>query len=276
MGSNGRQRPEPLRFHVAGYRLAYGFASLSCTLPIFLAVVGASLTASGPGGMAVMFAAYAAGMATVLMSVALGAALFKDAVAQWFRRFMPYVHRLGAILLIGAGRQQKCMRPCDATLTRLRPGTISAAGAIGCLGVSPRIVSPLCPVAWLLPAVPALPGWPPAARPRRRVYSTSAPSGEASWRTRSLSPAVATWIRDSTGSLFKKLMVRVIVLPLAGTGIGAGLCLLHVSAHRFQPVAWLADEIKVPSPWQQRIEEISEFSAWFKLAWQSKGKKQRA
>jgi cytochrome c-type biogenesis protein len=85
------------------YGLAYGFASLSCTLPIFLAVVGASLTASGPGGMAVMFAAYAAGMATVLMSVALGAALFKDAVAQWFRRFMPYVHRLGAILLIGAG-----------------------------------------------------------------------------------------------------------------------------------------------------------------------------
>jgi hypothetical protein len=60
MGSNGRQRPEPFHFHVTGYRLAYGFASLSCTLPIFLAVVGASLTASGPGGMAVMFAAYAA------------------------------------------------------------------------------------------------------------------------------------------------------------------------------------------------------------------------
>lgn len=85
------------------YGLAYGFASLSCTLPVFLAVVGASLTASGAASVAVMFAAYAAGMALVLMSVALGAALFKGAVAQWFRHFLPYVQRLGAMLLVGAG-----------------------------------------------------------------------------------------------------------------------------------------------------------------------------
>lgn len=85
------------------FGVAYAFASLSCTLPVFLAVVGASLTTAGFVAGAVMFGAYAAGMATVLMSVALGAALVKGAVAQWFRKLLPYVHRLGAGLLVLAG-----------------------------------------------------------------------------------------------------------------------------------------------------------------------------
>jgi cytochrome c-type biogenesis protein len=85
------------------YGLAYGFASLSCTLPIFLAVVGASLTISGMGGLTIMFAAYGAGMATVLMSVAIGTAMFKGIVLQWFRKILPYVHTIGAVMLIVAG-----------------------------------------------------------------------------------------------------------------------------------------------------------------------------
>ncbi len=85
------------------FGMAYAFASLSCTLPIFLAVVGASLATAGVGGSLAMFGVYAAGMATVLMSVALGAALLKGTVALWFRRLLPYVHRLGALLLVLAG-----------------------------------------------------------------------------------------------------------------------------------------------------------------------------
>jgi cytochrome c biogenesis protein CcdA len=85
------------------FGMAYAFASLSCTLPVFLAVVGASLATTGFAGSAAMFFSYAAGMATVLMSVALGAALLKGAVAQWFRKLLPYVHRLGAGLLVLAG-----------------------------------------------------------------------------------------------------------------------------------------------------------------------------
>lgn len=85
------------------FGMAYAFASLSCTLPIFLAVVGASLATTGFVGSATMFFTYAAGMATVLMSVALGAAMLKGAVAQWFKRLLPYVHRLGAGLLVLAG-----------------------------------------------------------------------------------------------------------------------------------------------------------------------------
>lgn len=85
------------------YGLAYGFASLSCTLPIFLAVVGASLATAGVAGMSVMFTAYGLGMAAVLMSVAMGAALFKGMVAQWFSKALPYVHTIGAVMLIVAG-----------------------------------------------------------------------------------------------------------------------------------------------------------------------------
>jgi cytochrome c biogenesis protein CcdA len=66
-------------------------------------VVVASLTTAGASGMALMFGSYAAGMAVVLMSVALGAALFKGIVAQWFRRLLPYMNTVGALLLIIAG-----------------------------------------------------------------------------------------------------------------------------------------------------------------------------
>lgn len=71
--------------------------------PVFLAIVGASLTASGFIAGLLMFSAYALGMATVLMSVAIGTALLKCAIVQWFRKFLPYVYRISAIMLILTG-----------------------------------------------------------------------------------------------------------------------------------------------------------------------------
>lgn len=85
------------------YGVAYAFASLSCTLPIFLAVIGASLTTAGLAGGVAMFGAYAVGMASVLMAIALSMALLKGAVAQKFRLLLPYVNRIGAALLVVAG-----------------------------------------------------------------------------------------------------------------------------------------------------------------------------
>ncbi|MBI1881757.1 MAG: cytochrome c biogenesis protein CcdA [Chloroflexi bacterium] len=85
------------------FGVAYALASLGCTLPVFLAVIGASLTTTGLGTGAAMFGAYAAGMASVLMMVAVSMALLKGAIARWFRTLLPYVHRLGAMLLILAG-----------------------------------------------------------------------------------------------------------------------------------------------------------------------------
>lgn len=85
------------------FGVAYAIASLSCTLPVFLAVVGAGLSVAGTGAMAAMFGAYGAGMAAVLLAVSLGAVMLKETVIQWFSRFLPYVHQFGAAMLIIAG-----------------------------------------------------------------------------------------------------------------------------------------------------------------------------
>ncbi len=85
------------------YGVAYGTASLSCTLPVFLAVVAGSLTLNGPAQALAMFGGYSAGMAAVLMIVVVSIALAKDALLQYVQRALPYVHRVGAVLLIAAG-----------------------------------------------------------------------------------------------------------------------------------------------------------------------------
>lgn len=85
------------------FGVGYALASMGCTLPVFLVVVGSSLSTSGVAGAASLFLSYAGGMATVLMSVSLGAALVKGAVAQGFAKLLPYVNRVAAGLLILAG-----------------------------------------------------------------------------------------------------------------------------------------------------------------------------
>src|SRR5262245_26867488 len=85
------------------YGVAYGLASLGCALPVFLSVVAGALTVDGLGQRILMFASYSLGMSTVLVSVALGAALFKGAIARQMRGLMPHVKTLSAVALIAAG-----------------------------------------------------------------------------------------------------------------------------------------------------------------------------
>lgn len=94
---SGRGRP----FFAFG--AAYGVASLACTLPVFLAVVGTSLAAGGMGSALGRFASYAAGMGTMVTAALVGAALFETAVSSWLRRIVPHVHRVAAALLLAAG-----------------------------------------------------------------------------------------------------------------------------------------------------------------------------
>lgn len=86
---------------MALYGVAYAVASLGCTLPVFLVVVGTSLTAGA--GRALVFVAYALGMGAVLMTVALGAVLFQGAISRYLRTVIPYVQQVGALLLVVAG-----------------------------------------------------------------------------------------------------------------------------------------------------------------------------
>ena len=82
---------------------AYAAGSLSCTLPIFLVVVGTSLTGGELLSSFGQFLGYALGMGTIIFGVTIGAALFRRAMTRWLRLMAPYVHRLGALFLVGAG-----------------------------------------------------------------------------------------------------------------------------------------------------------------------------
>jgi cytochrome c-type biogenesis protein len=91
------------RWGILLFGAGYAVASLGCTLPIFLVVVGSALAAGGVLAGLSMFIAYSLGMGAVLITLTAGAALFKGAVARGLRRLLPYVERISAALLIGAG-----------------------------------------------------------------------------------------------------------------------------------------------------------------------------
>jgi len=98
-----RLRPRARRTRSAGamfvFGVGYGAASLGCTLPIFLALVGASL---GAAKLAI-FTAYAAGMMLVLMALAVAIAFTRQGIARFLRRLLPHVGRLAGLLLLVAG-----------------------------------------------------------------------------------------------------------------------------------------------------------------------------
>ena len=85
------------------FGLSYGVASLSCTLPIFLAVIGSSFAASDIVTSFSQFVLYALGMGVVIIALTLSMALFKGAMLGGMRKVMPYVHPIGTWLMIIAG-----------------------------------------------------------------------------------------------------------------------------------------------------------------------------
>ena len=97
---------DPRKVGVRGfflYGLAYGAASLGCTLPAFLAVVGSGLAAGGVVPGAVRFLGYGLGMASVLVALTVALAFFKEGLVKWLRGALPYVQTASALLLILAG-----------------------------------------------------------------------------------------------------------------------------------------------------------------------------
>ena len=85
------------------FGIAYAIGSLSCTLPIFLVVVGGSLASRGLVSSFGQFISYALGMGVILVAVTVGSALFQGSVARWLRQAIPYVHRASALFLVAAG-----------------------------------------------------------------------------------------------------------------------------------------------------------------------------
>lgn len=85
------------------FGIAYAVAALSCTLPIFLAVVGSALALKGFASGLLQFVSFALGMGFIIALVTISSALFKEAVTRWLRRLVPVVARLSGLLLILAG-----------------------------------------------------------------------------------------------------------------------------------------------------------------------------
>ena len=91
---------------VKGYFLfgiSYGVASLSCTLGIFLSIIGISVVGTGVVEATGQFVAYGLGMTFVITILTIAIAVFKGALVNQIRRAMPYVQPISAGILILVG-----------------------------------------------------------------------------------------------------------------------------------------------------------------------------
>jgi cytochrome c-type biogenesis protein len=82
------------------FGVGYGAASLGCTLPLFLTLVGASLSG---GGKVTTFLAYGAGMAVVLMALSVLVALAREGAARAVRPLLRHMNRIAGLLLLASG-----------------------------------------------------------------------------------------------------------------------------------------------------------------------------
>ncbi len=85
------------------FGIAYAIAALSCTLPIFLVVVGSAIAMKGFATGLLQFVSFALGMGFIIAIVTIGSALFKESVNRWLHRWVPVVARLSGLLLVFAG-----------------------------------------------------------------------------------------------------------------------------------------------------------------------------
>ena len=102
----GARIGDPAQASVRGYflfGLSYGTASLSCTLPIFITVIGGSITIADFLPSMGQLILYGLGMGSVIMALTLSLALFRTALADRLRQAMAYVHPASAVLMLAAG-----------------------------------------------------------------------------------------------------------------------------------------------------------------------------
>lgn len=88
---------------MVAFGVGYGIASLGCTLPVFLAVVGASLATEGAATALGVLGAYGIGMAVVLITLSVATALVRDGLAHALRRLARHLPRIAGALMVVAG-----------------------------------------------------------------------------------------------------------------------------------------------------------------------------
>lgn len=97
---------DPRQMDIRGYFLfgiSYGVASLGCTLPIFLSVVGSTFAISDIRASLGQFVLYGLGMGFVIMILTLGLTLIKSAFTGRFRKVVAQVQTIGIWMVIMSG-----------------------------------------------------------------------------------------------------------------------------------------------------------------------------
>ncbi|WDL98814.1 cytochrome c biogenesis CcdA family protein [Alicyclobacillus sp. ALC3] len=84
------------------YGVSYGLISMTCSLPVFLAVVAEGLGRSAQG-TAMLFASYTVGMGLVITILSTLATLANSFLRRFIRTALPMVHRLSAIVMAASG-----------------------------------------------------------------------------------------------------------------------------------------------------------------------------
>ena len=85
------------------FGLSYGTASLSCTLPIFISVVGIGVAGFSAATVVGNFFLYALGMGLVIMAMTLGMAIFKGAMVKGMRKALPFIQPIASGFMVIAG-----------------------------------------------------------------------------------------------------------------------------------------------------------------------------
>ena len=85
------------------YGVGFAIASLGCTLPIFLLIVTTAAKAGGFFNGALIFLIYAAGMGFFMILFSLAVAFSKTMIEKTLKKWMPYIYKLGAVIVIVAG-----------------------------------------------------------------------------------------------------------------------------------------------------------------------------
>ena len=131
----GRWAPTVRLGSMYGYGVSYAIASLSCTIGPFLAVTGAGLRGGSVASAAEIYLAYVAGLTLVVGVLAVAAAVASSALAERFRRVLPFVNRISGVLLVLVGAYVSYygsyeLRLFDSTTVASPDSVITTAGQI--------------------------------------------------------------------------------------------------------------------------------------------------
>ncbi|MGH3635768.1 cytochrome c biogenesis CcdA family protein [Mycobacterium sp.] len=86
-----------------GYGVSYAIASLSCTIGPFLAVTAAGFRRGSLAQGVSIYLAYIAGLSLVVGVLAVAAAFASSTLVTRLRRVLPFVNRIGGVLLVLVG-----------------------------------------------------------------------------------------------------------------------------------------------------------------------------